>query len=190
MESALTRWSVKSMKRHAWSEAEIGWLRENISRYSWKDIQPAFNQHFGTCLTQPSIEHACLRHGITHGRKDEQGFVPNKHNSYSISRTVGTERTDSRGRVFIKVKNDACNFRENWVQKDRYIWEQQHGKLTSGDLLIHLNQDKSDCSIDNLYKVDRRINAMLTSFGWFFKDKVMTVTAIKCCELINELNKR
>ena len=178
------------MKHHKWNEAEINWLRKNLAKYSWKDIGSAFNQYFGTSLTQASVEHACLRYGITHGRENEKGFIKGESNSYSLSRTIGAERTDSRGRVFIKVRNDACNFRGNWVQKDRYIWEQQHGKLANGDLLIHLNQDKSDCSIDNLYKVDRKINAMLMSFGWYFKDRTMTITAIKCCELINELNKR
>lgn len=177
------------MKRHKWTETEINWLSENISGHSWKDIEPAFNEHFGTNLSQASIEHACLRHGITHGRKNEKGFIAGEHNRYSITQPLFSERTDSRGRVFVKIKNDACDFRGNWVQKDRYIWEQQYGKLTKNDLLIHLNQDKSDCSIDNLYKVDRKINRMLSSFGWFFTDRIMMITAIKCCELLNELNK-
>lgn len=177
------------MKRHRWTETEINWLRENISEHSWKSIVPTFNKHFGTNLSRASIEHACLRRGITHGRENEKGFIVGEHNQYSLTKPLFTEKTDSRGRVFIKVKNDVSDFRGNWVQKDRYIWEQQYGKLTKDDLLIHLNQNKNDCSIDNLYKVDRKINRMLSSLGWFFKDRTMMITAIKCCELMNELNK-
>lgn len=179
------------MSRHRWTDEEIEWLRENIASHSWKDIASAFNARFNACLSQASVEHKCLRLGITHGRESEHGFVSGERNDYSLTKDIGSERTDSRGRVLIKVKHEVgktFNFGGNWVQKNRYVWEQHHGKLTTADMILHLNNDKSDCRIENLYKTNRRINRMLGAFGWFFEDRELTLTAIKCCELMDALN--
>lgn len=179
---------IVQKSHHEWTECEIEWLRVNIHKYSYKKLAKAFNSHYGTNLSVASIEHACLKRGINHGRQGEHGFVKGEHNDYSQSRPLFSERTDSRGRVFIKVKDEPCkgNHRrgDNWVQKDRYIWEQVHGcKLTSNDLIIHLNQDKADCSIENLYKTTRAVARILAAYHWYFKDRQMTLTAIKHCEL-------
>lgn len=177
------------VSRHKWTQSEIEWLRQNIHKHSWNAIQTAFNQHFKTNLSQSSIEHICLRHGIDHGRKNEQGFVKSSYNAFSQTYPLGSERADSRGRVFIKIKNNICDH-TNWVQKDRYVWENAHGKLGTNELIIHLNSDKNDCSLENLCKVSRAVNMLLSVNKWIFTDKTMTLTAIKCCELIIVLNER
>lgn len=178
-------------KRHIWTECEIEWLKENIHKHSYKELTKAFNSHFGTDLSVSSVDHACTKRGINHGRHGEHGFVKGEHNSFTVKRPIGSERTDSRGRVFIKVNDNVrpsgANDRENWKQKDRYIWEQVHGKLTKDDLLIHLNSDKSDCSIENLYKTTRAVVRILAAYNWFFTDRQITLTAIKHCELIMTL---
>src|SRR5574344_3008277 len=173
--------------RHKWTDEERKWLEDNINNYSWKTIVDAFNLHFGFEISQPAIEHFCLRHKITHGRENESGFITGEHNSYSPVHPIGTERTDSRGRVFIKISNNPADAYNNWVQKDRYVWKQAHGKLSRDELLIHLDQDKKNCGIDNLYKVSRETCRRLASFNWFFQDREMTLAAIKCCELIGTL---
>ena len=176
------------MKRHKWTDEEISWLKQNLRVYSWSKITDAFNDNFNTNLSQSSIEHVCLRRNITHGRESEIGFIKNTHNEYSMTKDINSERTDSRGRVFIKIRNDVNNAYKNWVQKDRYIWEQTYGKLSKNDLLIHLDNDKSNCDITNLYKVDRSVNRQMATFNWFFTNPELTLTAIKCCELMTAIN--
>lgn len=178
-------------KRHRWTDEEIAWLRAHIKEYGWRNIHIHFNQHFNLNLTQASVEHACLRRKITHGRENEQGFVAGQHNAFSKTHPIGSERADSRGRVFIKVSDDPAKVKwGNWIQKDRYIWEKAHGKLDKNDLLLHLDGDKSNCELSNLYVVSRRINCMLMSFGWFFTNPILTLTAIRCCELMEHVENR
>lgn len=178
---------VMAAKRHRWQLYEIEWLRKNIKSYSWKDIATAFNNAFGLNLSQSSVEHICLKNGIDHGRKSEKGFVKGEPNNYSQTLPVGSETVGSRGRVFVKIKDDfygsgGKRYR-NFVQKDRYIYEQHYGKLSKNDMIIHLDGDKTNCEIDNLYKVSRAINIQLAVNKWIFSDKNMTLTAIKLCEL-------
>lgn len=187
MVNELTRWLVV-VKRHKWTDCEIQWLRDNLKNYSWNEISNKFNNHFNTDLSQSSIEHICLRRRITHNREHEVGFIKSVHNEYSLTRDIGSERADSRGRIFIKIRNDVNNAYKNWVQKDRYIWEQTYGKLSKEDLLIHLDNDKSNCNITNLYKVNRSVNRQMATFNWFFTNPELTLTAIKCCELMTAIN--
>lgn len=176
-------------KRHQWTEAELTWLRDHVRKYSWKTLYIPFNQHFGLNLSQSSIEHACLRRGITHGREDEPGFLAGENNSYSATLPLGSERQDVRGRVFIKVSNDPKKVKwGNWVQKDRYLWEQAHGKLGTNQLLIHLDNDKQNCELSNLYVVSRATNRRMAAWGWFFTNPALTFTAIKCCELLEAID--
>lgn len=175
---------------HKWTQAEIEWLEVNICNYSWRKIQNAFNSHFGENLSQRCIEHACLRRGITHGRKNEQGFIKGERNYYSPTHPIGSERIDSRGRVYIKVSEKVTkNSLTNWVQKNRYVYEQHYGKLKADEQIIHLNKNKSDCRIENLYKVSRAVNMMLGANDWFFTDRNLTLLAIKYCELFQILKK-
>lgn len=176
---------------HKWTQSEIKWLELNISNYSWREIQKAFNSHFGGNLSQGSIEHACLKRGISHGRKNEQGFIKGERNYYSPTLPIGTERIDSRGRVYIKVSEKVTKNRlTNWVQKNRYVYEQHYGKLKPDEHIIHLNKDKNDCRIENLYKVSRAVNMMLGANGWFFTDRNLTLLAVKYCELWQILKKK
>lgn len=175
-------------KRHQWTEAELAWLREHIHEHGWRTIHVPFNQHFGLNLTQSSVEHACLRNGINHDRKGEHGFVAGERNDYSVRASIGTERIDARGRVFIKITDHPARAKlgkdSNWVQKDRYLWEKAYGKLGTDQLLIHLDNDKQNCELSNLYVVSRATNRRMAAWGWFFSNPAMTLTAVKCCELL------
>ena len=174
--------------RHRWSDAEITWLRANIDNYSWNSIADAFNRQFNLNLTQSSIEHGCLRRGITHGRKHEHGFVAGESNAFSQTLPIGSERIGSRGRVFLKIASDVNKSTKNWIQKDRYVWELAYGKLSKDELLIHLDGDKTNCDLANLSKVSRAVNRQLATFGWFFSNPEMTLAAIRCCELLCAIN--
>ena len=164
-------------KRHQWTEAELTWLREHIQEYGWRTIHVPFNQHFGLNLTQSSVEHACLRNGINHDRKGEHGFVAGERNDYSVFIKV----TDHPARA--KLGKDS-----NWVQKDRYLWEQTHGKLGTNQLLIHLDNDKQNCELSNLYVISRATNRRMAAWGWFFSNPAMTLTAVRCCELLEAID--
>lgn len=181
------------MKRHHWSEAELNWLKLHINEHSWSKLYISFNQEFNLNLSPRCVESAARKHGISHNRERESGFIKGERNDYSLRRDIGTERIDARGRVYIKIADNPMKGilgkGSNWVQKDRYIWEQAYGKLTTNDLLIHLDNDKSNCELSNLYRVSRGVNRRLSTFGWFFENPTLTLTAIKCCELFEASEK-
>lgn len=78
-------------------------------------------------------------------------------------------------------------FKENWVQKHRYIYEQQHGEIPNDHIIIFLDGNKTNFSINNLYCISRKIHAVMNKNRWFSENPDLTLTAIKWCELFYAL---
>lgn len=74
---------------------------------------------------------------------------------------VGTIKTDSDGYQRIKVREahagEACGFGNVrvWPLLNRHVWEQAHGPIPPGYVVIFKDGDKANCALDNLALVSR-----------------------------------
>ena len=178
------------MKKHLYSESERNFLRDNIANCSYTELSSKFNAKFRTHLTVDAIEHTCKRIGINHGHPGAK-FVKGKHNQFSPTCPIGSE-TVSAGKVYIKIVNNKVissgkHCKENWMQKNRYVYEQSYGKLPDGYQIIALDGNRRNFAPNNLYAVPRKISMMLCANKWFSKSPEITLTAIKYCELFYAL---
>jgi hypothetical protein len=174
--------------RHHYTQEECDFLRANISSNSYRELQSMFNTKFNCDVTKSAIEHKCKKLNIDHGHS---GVVLKKgeSNQFSPTHPVGSEMVCA-GKVYIKVD---CNYvpkgnsrfgdNGNWVQKNRYVYEQAHGKIPDGYLLIALDGNRNNFDPDNFYAVPRKIGMILGANKWFFADRAVTLAAIKWCEL-------
>lgn len=62
---------------------------------------------------------------------------------------IGTEVQYSSGYVYIKVDNGRL------VPKHRYVWEQAHGPIPDGHIVVFRDGDRTNCDLDNLYLTTR-----------------------------------
>lgn len=63
---------------------------------------------------------------------------------------VGSERVDNKnGYLLVKV-SDEGTWNQRWRQKHRVVWEERFGPIPKGKVLIFLDQDKTNCTIENL----------------------------------------
>lgn len=63
------------------------------------------------------------------------------------------------------------------------VWEETYGPIPKGYLIVNLDMDKLNLSIENLYCIPRKMALLMSKNKWWSKDTVITLTAIKYCEL-------
>lgn len=63
------------------------------------------------------------------------------------------------------------------------VWEETYGPIPKGYLIVNLDMDKLNLSIENLYCIPRKMALLMSKNKWWSKDAVITLTAIKYCEL-------
>ena len=181
--------------QHKYSAEEDEWLRQNIDTGTWSELTKWFNEKFDTkikCISSHALKRLHLKKSFNRGdaKKGE------RLNTNTLP--IGTERFNGQC-VYVKIANNVndCQNRKmpskhkdtNWVRKDYLVWQQRGNRLPkdSSEMLIHLNKDKRDCSIENLYLTTRSINLNLAKNGWHSTERDVTLTAIKYCELMEAL---
>jgi hypothetical protein len=63
-------------------------------------------------------------------------------------REVGTERTHADGYVYLRTE-------EGCVLKHRHVWEQVHGPVPDGYVIVFIDGNRQNCSLDNLQLISR-----------------------------------
>lgn len=147
-----------------YSDEQIAFLRENRRGRTVQDLTDLFNGRFGMHMSKSSIETQIRNRGI-----HEESFP------------IGSETVEN-GIVFVKV-SDTGKTRRDWVQKHRLLYEQTHGKLGKGDVILFLDGNRRNFSLDNLYRVSAGVASNLRVYGWIFKgQRGLQECAIKWCE--------
>lgn len=188
---------------HWWTQEEITFLREVYPYHENKEIVKMVKDKFGLDVSIRSIQYVKQAYGIpdkvTNSGCYKKGDVPwNKGKGMSEEikekvkdtwfkkgelplnhRPVGSTRITVDGYKEIKIKDP-----DKWQLYHRYIYEKEHGvKLTTKDIIIFADRDKTNFDVDNLVKVSRANLAYLNKNGLIFKDKEVT----KACVGISKL---
>lgn len=72
--------------------------------------------------------------------------------------------------------------------RHRKIYEDYYGKITDDECIIFLDGNIKNLSIDNLYKVDKKVCCILNANKLLTNDKNLTLTAINIAKLILKTN--
>lgn len=173
------------------------WLVNNIDKYdSYSELASAFNSIFSQTRTSSSISDKCIKQLKIHIGKNS-GRFGKKRTNYSRY-LIGDEvwKSTGGGYWWIKVDNKYHkgtttmeDYSENWKPKHIWLWEQFNGELPKDKIIIFLDNDHNNVTIDNLYMVDRGIHAVMCKNRWYTSVAENTLTAIKYCELWNVLHK-
>ncbi len=172
---------------HLYTEEEKQFLRNNISQCTYQELTDIFNAKFGTDVSKYSISDVCIkRMGIRRNQNTGTFKVGARRQKAA---PIGAER-DFNGYIFVKVADTYFpgttsyeEFTKNWRCKQRVIYEQAYGKIPEGNIVIFLDNNNRNFSIDNLYCIDRKIHACMCKRRWYTSDRDITLAAIKWCEL-------
>lgn len=183
--------ATRTVSDHKYTAEQNAWLRANIGSYRYKDLVRVFNEQFGTSLSYDALTSYCLKKlRIKRGKDKQHRFAKGKQSS-KHTLPIGAEKWDGKI-LWVKISDDlieeqriVCQkaLNPNWKPKKQVVWEQHHGAIPDGMMLVHLNRNRRDCSIENLYLTTRQINLMMAKNGWYSENPELTKTALKWCEL-------
>lgn len=100
------------------------------------------------------VPHNKGTHPKTTGRMGETQFK--KGNRPHNARPVGSERVTRDGYIEIKVAEP-----NKWELKHRVVWEELHGPIPDGNLIVFRDGDKLNLDPDNLVMISKSVNARL-----------------------------
>lgn len=155
---------------------EDEWLKEIMPKYPYRDVVKMFVERFGKTLTKRQL------HGHNYNvLKVDSGHKGNKQ--YMMIEPIGYEYTNPRGYTYVKV-SDTGNQHRDFKAKHQIEYEKCKGQLPEGYIVVFLDGDKNNFSVDNLYAISKRIHSRLCLAGIYEKhDRDLTLAAIKTWEL-------
>lgn len=174
---------MKRVKYHTYTETEIEWVREHQDSMTRAKLAEAFNTKFGASVDKYSLSDLCTKRLGLH-RTSNTGCYGKREKEQL---PVGTIRKNSVG-TYIKVLEcqDAhyTGYAEPyWMALQKKIYQDKYGPIKKGQMVCFLDGNTENFDIDNLYCIDRKISAVMSSNQWWSKDREHTLTAIKWCEL-------
>lgn len=145
---------------HCYTKEEDEWLRQNLLNYTYTDLVVAFNQTFQTSIGYYALKAHCIKKGFKGGMSYQKGYKNWR------STPIGTEKI-YQGRIYVKVSDAPSgrsdkNHMANWRPKGQVVWEQHHGKMPEGYVVVYLDGNPLNCDISNLECTTNNINGQLS----------------------------
>lgn len=179
--------------QHVYTSEEDEWIINNFDTCTYDELVERFNSEFNLSVTYHSLTSHILKY-LKLRKTINRGDIKKNERRCTNILPIGTERYNGY-HVYVKVDDQVNDCKDgrmpskhrdlNWKRKDYIIWEQHGGRLPvdSNELLIHLDGDRKNCNIENLYLTTRKINLMLSKNNWHSDNPEITLLGIKWCEL-------
>ncbi len=169
-------------KLRSFTQQQAVWISDQYKLLTIEQMTSAFNAKFSTQKTEKQIRAFTRNHGIKSGRtgRFESGQTPwnnglkgwtaggnsaktrfKKGNSPHNHKPVGSERIDNKdGFVLVKVAEP-----KTWRLKHILEWEKHNGKVPENHKIWFIDNDRTNCDINNLMLVTSAENAVVNKMG-------------------------
>jgi len=191
----------------------IDYLKKIIKGQSHVEITKLFNKHFNLSLTIKKMKSLLANYKLNTGRTGyfEKGHVPfnkgrkgvwyagcevswfKKGHKPKNWRPVGSERINAYGYVEIKVSNTALPVQRRWKSKHTVIYENKHGPVPEGHMVVFLDGNKMNMSLNNLMVVSRAEHTVMCHMNLYTKEREITkanIATVKIKIAVSGLKKR
>ena len=181
-------------------------IAENQYMKSAAEMAELFNEHFGTdYMTAVKIKTFRHNHHLNSGRtgRFEKGHIPVNRGTKGLKypgsekgwfkkgnvpvnhRPVGSERISVDGYIEIKVAEP-----NKWRLKQRVVYEEKYGMIPKGHVLIFLDRNPLNCSLDNLMLIPRSVLSRVNSNGILTEHQVINKSLLLVETLKDTARKR
>lgn len=200
-----------------YSDEQVGYIRENITGRSFKELTAMFNARFGMDLKVSAVISFADRNGLHNGRDSrfnkgyaptqfKKGHVPfnkgTKGISYSGMETtqfkkgnkpanwvpLGSERITKDDYIQIKVQDGKLQ--KNWRGKHILVWEEHNGPLPKGHVIVFGDKDKRNFDLENLILVSRKQLVRLNQHNLIQGNANLTRTGVIIADICNTIGER
>ena len=162
------------MKNRRYTEEELDFLRQHAEGRSRTELVGMLKERFGFDVSIRSVGSVMSRNDIHNHRQGfnsqfQKGCIPwnkgtkglqlggkktqfKKGHVPASRKPIGTEVwSEDKQTYYIKIANPDV-----WVKKKRYLWEQAHGPIPEGHVIICKDNDPRNVTLDNLLCVSHR----------------------------------
>lgn len=182
------------------TDEQIEFVRQVAKGSSYAQITIDVNSKFGLSMTKEQIEGLMCREKITTGTGGffQKGHVPQnkgkkmspeqykkcsgtmfkKGNVPKNYKPVGSKRILKEGYVEIKIADP-----NQWELEHRLVWEKAHGPIPHNCVIIHLDQNKQNNSLENLKMVHRNITPIMHHLKGWSRNKNITDLSLNIAQL-------
>ena len=182
------------------------YIKANVKGKLARDLLKELQEKFGVTVTYSQLYRYKKNHKLQAGvdTRFKKGHVPlNKGKTVSPEAyakaaptmfkkgqathnilPVGSEVVRYDGYIQVKVANPKV-----WKLKHRRVWEEVNGPVPEGKVLIFLDNDKTNCSIENLELATKRELLDLGMQGLRFENAEATKTGLNIVKLMTKINK-
>lgn len=161
------------------------WLIENYNKFDcYKYMAEKFNQVFNETRPPEAIREKCNKRLHLKGKPSITQYGSKRKEQLPL----GTIRKSQTG-TYIKVKevpekSSISGYKKPyWIPLQEKVYSDEFGKVTEGQMICFLDNDRENFNIDNLYMIDRKISAIMSSNRWWSTNPQLTKTAILWCKL-------
>jgi hypothetical protein len=181
-----------------YTNEHLAWIEKTYQDLNIPRMTKAFNEKFKMNVTVNSMRACTRNHGFKSGRNGrfekgqeswnkgkkglqlggeagwfKPGHMPINH------KPLGSERVNVYG--YIEVKTCEPN---KWELKHRVIWEKHNESLLPGEMVCFKDNNKLNCSIDNLFLSNQQINGSMNKMGYYkftgeLKQSAVALTKLK-----------
>jgi len=167
------------------------------------EVAALVNERFDTSITGAQIKNYRSRAGLrcdrdTHFKpghippnKGRKGWCPEGckkswfgpgHRPVNTAE-VGAEAITRDG--YIKVKVAEPN---KWELKHWLVWEKVNGPVPKGYCIIFMNQNKTDCRLENLQLISRKVHAIMCKAHSYSEYQEVTAVGVQVAKLRQRLS--
>ncbi|MUG45503.1 HNH endonuclease signature motif containing protein [Paenibacillus woosongensis] len=184
-------------------------IRQNVEGRLNQELADLVNEKFGLQITARQMNTYKKNHGLVSGLdfRFPKGFTPaNKGTKglYNVGgnrtsfkpghkpsnyKPVGYERIDRDGYTLIKV-SDEGPWNKRWRHKHKVIWEEKHGPIPKGHVIIFADQNKRNIHLDNLILIKQSQLSVLNRKGLLHNDAELTKTGIIMADIYRKISER
>lgn len=187
------------MKPHKWTAEQKGFMAEFVPGHSHQEILDAVNENFSLNLALTQIKSYIKNNHLNTGRTGhfKKGHQPaNKGKNHpSRGRTIETQfKSGSMPHNHLPVGSEVLNTDGYWQVKiadpgvwklkHRLIWEQLHGSIPKGSVVIFADQDRNNFAEENLILITRQQLVRMNQNGLIKADQGATKTGAIIAELL------
>lgn len=148
------------------------WIISNYSKVGSVEASRQIKDIFGLTRTPNAICHFAKSLGLKVNTQTISKINRQTHLKYKIGDIVERD-----GYLYIKTDDN------NWMLYHQKIYQDAYGKIPSGHIVIFLNGDCSDLSLDNLCCIPRKWNGKINGIGLKSKHPVLKKASIEWCKL-------
>lgn len=102
---------------------------------------------------------------------------------------VGSERIDQDGYTLVKV-SDEGPWHKRWRHKHKVVWEEAHGAVPKGHVLIFADQDKRNITVDNIILVPQSRLSILNKKKLLHNNAELTRTGLIMASIYKKIADR